>query len=66
MNALLQDFDEDARPTEVDGPMAVYLLGLRKESTGPLFRLLNLAAKGIQIVARHLPGMHAEPRKDES
>ncbi|MDG2303488.1 MAG: GNAT family N-acetyltransferase [Candidatus Binatia bacterium] len=63
MNALLHEFDENARPIHVDGPMAVYLVELGREPAGPLFRLLNLAAKGVQVVVRHLPGMHHTPGK---
>lgn len=63
VNALLHDFDTGSGPEEVDGPMAVYQLSLAGEPAGPLFRLLNLAAKGVEIFVRHLPSL--EPRASD-
>jgi len=56
IDALLHDVDPSAAPTRLEGPVAVYLLDLDREPAGPIFRLLQLAAGGLQVLIRHLPG----------
>lgn len=58
MMALLHELDATAHPT-FDGPIATYDLtlpaqGSEEETQGPLFGVLRLAAKGLQIVLRRL------------
>jgi len=64
MNHLLHELDEDARPSEEDGTSVVYRLDLGEDRSAPLFRLLNLAAKGAHVLLRHLteiPGLARRP-----
>lgn len=64
MNQLLRELDEDAQPTEADGASVVYRLDLGEDRSAPLFRLLNLAAKGAHVLLRHLadvPGLTRRP-----
>jgi len=57
--SLLRDIDENARPT-IDGTVAVYEIDLPEAPdeyapSGPLFRLLRLAATGLQVLLRRQP-----------
>jgi RimJ/RimL family protein N-acetyltransferase len=67
VRALLRDFDEDVRPV-IDGTVAVYDLAIpdpvAEAPSGPLYRLLRLAAEGVEVVLRRLG--HAPPERGEA
>ena len=60
MNALLHDFDARAQPVRSDGTIAIYEMALSEPPAegmlGPLFDMLRLAATGLEVLLRRLPG----------